>query len=436
MDIEATPAFHPFFTIAIALAVGLIVGLERGWHERALPEGGRVAGLRTFGLVGFAGGVFAMLAGPHESEILIAGGVLVGAALLLGQWRRMRSEADVGATTMVAAIVTFALGALAVRGKPELAAGGAVMTALLLGLKPRLHALVAGLEERELMAALRLLLISVVALPLLPDRGYGPYGALNPYEIWWFVVLLAGLSFAGYIAIKAFGANKGLLLTGAAGGLFASTAVAISFARLAREKRSTLDTGGRRVVTAGILIAAAIMPLRLLVLVAIVRTPLLEGLLAPLLAMSLAGFVLAWHLARHADGLSAPELTVDNPVDVLSAVRFAALLALMMLLVPALRDWLGESGLYLLAVVSGIVDVDAITLSTARLADGTVTSTTAASVVLAAIAANTVAKCSWVAVIAGGRLASGYALGSLVMLAAAVAGWAIAGSGSSALSVP
>ena len=414
-----TPDFDPFLRLALALAVGLIVGLERGWHHRERPEGGRVAGLRTFGLIGFAGGLFAHLAEATGASILIAGLVLIGAALLLGHWRRMEDDDDVGATTMVAAVVTYALGALAVAGQPETAAAGAVVTALLLRLKLRLHALISGIEEPELMAALRLLLISVVVLPLLPDRGYGPYQSLNPYEIWWFVVLLSGLSFLGYIAVKLLGTGRGLLLTAAAGGLFASTAVAISFARLAHEKRAALDASGRRVIVAGMLLASAIMPLRLLVLVAFVRNDLLVSLLQPMLAMAASGMAIAWFLARGQAGPGTPPLVVDNPVQIGPAIRFAALLALIMMLVPAVRGWLGGTGLYLLALVSGVADVDAITLSTARLVGDGLDRAMAAEIVLIAVAANTVAKFVWIAVIAGGGLAMRYAIGSAAMLAAA-----------------
>lgn len=414
-----TPVAAPFLHLAVALAVGLIVGLERGWHDRERPEGGRVAGLRTFGLVGFAGGLFAVLARETSIAVLIAGLALVSAALLLGQWRRMEEESHFGATTMVAAVVTFVLGALAVYGQPAIAASGAVVAAVLLGLKPRLHALIAGMEEHELMAALRLLLISVIVLPLLPDRGFGPYQALNPYEIWWFVVLLASLSFLGYMAVKALGTTRGLLLTAAGGGLFASTAVAINFARLAREKRESLDRSGRHIIIAGMLLAAAIMPLRVLLLIGVVRSDLLAPLLPPLLAMSLTGIVLAWVLAKGIERPDMPALVVDNPVQVLAAMRFAALLALIMMLVPAVQDWLGNVGLYLLALIAGLADVDAITLSTAQSAGGGIDSTMAATVILIAVTSNSVAKVGWVALIAGGGIAGRYGLGTAAMLAAA-----------------
>lgn len=422
-----TDAHQPFFELAIALAIGLIIGVERGWQERNRVEGSRVAGLRTFGLIGLSGGLFAFLADilsprPGASAlVLVAGAALIGIALFIAHWRSMQLDNDVSATTNVAALITYALGALCVLGEPALAGASAVIVALLLGLKPRLHAILAGVEEHELMAALRLLLISVVALPLLPNRGYGPYDALNPYELWWFVVLIAGLSFAGYVAIKSFGAGRGLILTAIAGGLFSSTVTTISFSRLVAEKRDALDAGARRLVLAGILIASSIMPLRLLIIIALVSPLVGKNLAAPLIALGLVGFAISWFLARGASKVEAPALTLENPVDLVSAIRFAALLAIVMLLVPAIRDWFGDAGLYLLALVSGFVDVDAISLSTVRLAGSEITAQTAVAVILVAVAANTVAKAGWILIIAGTRLAMPYALASLVMLAVAAA---------------
>jgi len=423
----------PFLELAIALAIGLIIGVERGWKERERVEGSRVAGLRTFGLIGFAGGVFAFLAdilSPRpgaSAAVLVAGAALIGIALFIAHWRSMQLDNDVSATTNVAALITYALGALAVLGEPALAGASAVIVALLLGLKPRLHALLAKIEERELMAALRLLLISVVALPLLPNRGYGPYDALNPYELWWFVVLIAGLSFVGYVAIKSFGAGRGLILTAIAGGLFSSTVVTISFSRLAAEKRDALDAGARRLILAGILIASAIMPLRLLIIVALVSPAVGASLAAPLIVLGLVGLAVSWFLARGAGTVEAPALTLENPVDIVSALRFAALLAIVMLLVPAIRSWLGDAGLYLLALVSGFIDVDAIALSTARLVGTDMVAQTAVAVILTAVAANTVAKAGWILIIAGTRLAVPYALASLLMLGIAAAAALVVG---------
>lgn len=426
-------ADRPFLELAIALAIGLIIGVERGWKERNRVEGSRVAGLRTFGLIGLSGGLFAFLADiltprPGASAaVLVAGAALVGIALFIAHWRSMQLDNDVSATTNVAALITYALGALSVLGEPALAGATAVIVAFLLGLKPRLHAILAGVEEHELMAALRLLLISVVALPLLPNQGYGPYEALNPYELWWFVVLIAGLSFVGYVAIKSFGAGRGLILTSIAGGLFSSTVVTISFSRLAAEKRDALDAGARRLILAGILVASSIMPLRLLIVVALVSPTVGANLAAPLIVLGLVGFAISWFLARGTGKVEAPALTLENPVDIVSALRFAALLAIVMLLVPAIRSWLGDAGLYLLALVSGFVDVDAISLSTARLAGGDIAAQTAVAVILTAVAANTVAKAGWIMIIAGARLAGRYAFASLLMLGLAAAAALVVG---------
>jgi uncharacterized membrane protein (DUF4010 family) len=160
--------------LGVALAVGLLIGIERGWHQRMAPEGSRVAGMRTFGLIGLIGGLAALLG--RDLGGWFATGVLavVAAGLIVARWQAVKLEHDIGITTVVAALITFCLGALAMEGRLAVAAAAAVVTALLLGLKPTLHRWLERIEERELLAALQLLLISVVVLPVLPDEGYGP----------------------------------------------------------------------------------------------------------------------------------------------------------------------------------------------------------------------------------------------------------------------
>jgi hypothetical protein len=222
-----------FKRLGVALAAGMLIGLERGWHERAMPEGSRVAGIRTFAIVGLLGGLWALL-GELVGEIALGFAFLAFAVVMI--IARVRAAAkidDYGITTVVAALVTFALGAIALRGQLSIAAAGAVVTALLLGIKPALHEFVERIEPEELNAVLKLLLMTIVLLPVLPDRGFGPWKALNPYELWWMVVLIATMHFVGYVAVKLVGEQRGIPLAGLAGGLIASTAVAVSFSRRA-----------------------------------------------------------------------------------------------------------------------------------------------------------------------------------------------------------
>lgn len=401
----------PLFNLGIALALGLMIGIERGWQERRAEEGSRVAGIRTFGLIGLLGGLWALLA-QDLGELLLGFAYLGLAIVLIIAYRRGQQDGhDVGITTLIAAMVTFALGAFAVRDNATLAAAGAVTTTALLSLKPTLHRWLRNIEAEEFYAALKLLLISVVLLPVLPDRGYGPWGVLNPYHIWWMVVLIAGLSFAGYIAMKAIGTERGILLTGLLGGLTSSTATTLTFARLARH----IQLG--QVLAAGALVASATMFPRVLVEVAVINPRLLPALVPPLALMTLtiAAYGLwLWH--RHRARPDTGTLQLHNPLELKSALQFGLLLSAILVLAEALRAWLGETGIYLLALVSGIGDVDAITLSMARMSTVDLAPSVAARAILIAALTNTLMKGALVAAIAGGEMMRSFLPGLLLVL--------------------
>ena len=207
----------PVHGLGAALAVGLLIGLERGWHQRDLNEGARVAGLRTFALTGLLGGVLGSLVPTFGPWPLVAG--LAGLALLMAvaYLRSAQATGGLSATTSVALLLTLALGAYASSGAIALALAAAVVATVLLNLKPTLHGWLRQIEHRELTAALQLLVLSVVILPYLPNAGFGPYAALNPYALWWAVILIAGLSLAGHFAVRVAGPDRGLLWTGMLG---------------------------------------------------------------------------------------------------------------------------------------------------------------------------------------------------------------------------
>ena len=403
-----------FLRLGVALFAGLLIGLERGWQRRGGAEGSRPAGLRTFGLIGLAGGLWALLARELGALVLGLAALVLGLVLAVTYWTEARERRTFGATTEIAAFVAFALGAVAVEGHLAVAAGGAVVTAVLLGLKPPLHGWVERLTEAELRGALKLLLISVVVLPVLPNRGYGPWEAFNPYTIWWLVVLIAGISFVGYVAVRVLGARYGLLLTGFAAGLMASTPLALTFARMGRH-----EPGRAAVLAAGILAAASTMFPRALVVASVLHPPLATELAPPLLAMMLAGYVLAaWWWRESAGDETGDTLPIRNPFEMGPALRFGVLLALVMLLARALEHWVGDVGLYALALVSGLTDVDAITLSLAGMADtGTALGVAATGIVIAAIA-NTVFKAMLVIFVGGNGLAWRVGGSALVVVAA------------------
>jgi uncharacterized membrane protein (DUF4010 family) len=403
--------------LGVALALGLLIGVERGWHLRKVPEGGRVAGMRTFGLIGLLGGLSALIGEQLGGWFATGALVAVAAGLMLPHWQAVKAERDVGMTTEVAALVTFCLGALAVEGHLAIAAAVAVVATLLLGLKPTLHRWLERVEERELLAALQLLLISVVVLPVLPDEGFGPYDALNPYQIWWMVVLIAGLSFAGYVAVKIAGTQRGIVLTGIFGGLASSTAVTLTFSRFGQKHR---DLHGP--LATGVILSWTVMYARMAVLVAVTAPSLLPQLIPPLGLMAIVGLVAGWLLLRRANAAELPEHELTNPFEFGMALRFGALLAVVILVSHALKDWLGDAGLLVVAFVSGLADVDAITLTVGKLAGASMAPAVALGALLLAAVANTLVKCAMVVGIAGGAMGRWVVAVVAAMLAAGALG--------------
>ena len=392
-----------FERLGIALAVGLLIGTERGWELRQRDEGHRVGGLRTYGLTGLLGGVWTLLARELGGVALGLGFAALATVWLLAHLQvvRQRSEPDLGVTSVVAALLTFALGGLAVAGHMAVAAAGGVITALLLGLKPQLHAGLKQLTENELMAVMKLALISVVILPVLPNEGYGPWGALNPYALWWMVVLIAAISSVGYFATKVIGSRRGVPLTGLFGGLASSTATTLSFARMGR---SAPRLSG--LLAAGITVSAATMFPRMLVEATVVNRDLVPALLPAAGAMGLIGFAGGWLLwARTSTQEADGETHLQNPFELVPALQFGALLAIVMVLAEGAEAWLGDAGIYLLAAASGLTDVDAITLSLARMADGELADAVAVRGMIIAAMVNTVVKAGLATAIGGRALA-------------------------------
>ena len=371
--------------LTASLAVGLLIGIERGWRDRDLAEGGRVAGLRTFSLVGLLGGALAVPLTEFGAWPLLGG--MVGLSLLLAVSYReaARASGNLSITTAVAMLLTFVLGALAARGAAAQALAAAVVVAVLLNLKPTLHRWLQLMQHRELTAALQLLVLSLVILPNLPDAGYGPYQALNPYRLWWAVVLIAGLSLAGHLAMRITGAHRGLFWTGVLGGLASSTAATLALARHAKRQPELAQAAA-----AGALAACGVMFLRMTVLVASIQPALLRPLGGPLVTAGGVLLVLAvWQWRRRSrEGIAAQAVEPVATFDLGTALGFGVFLAVMAVLVPTARDGLGAPGIYALAALSGLADVDATVISVARLqgAGGLTVATTVLAVGLTTVA--------------------------------------------------
>lgn len=378
--------------LAVALAIGLLIGLERGWERRELPEGQRAAGFRTFGIIGLLGGVTVQIGGSATGWLLAVVAAAVSVFVALGYWREPWREQDVSVTGLVAALLTFCLGALAGKGELTGAAATAVVVTLLLGFKPELHDIIRRIERSELLATLRLLLISVVLLPVLPDEGLGPWQSFNPYRIWWMVVLVALISYIGYFAIKMLGEKRGVLITGLFGGLVSSTAVTVSLARRSEDPHEPPD-----LLTAGVAAASAIMFPRMLVIIGIFSLPLATALAWPLLSAGVLGLAAAaWFSTRRGSEsqlTSAGGGALSNPLDLKIALQFGLFLACVMVLARGATVWMGSQGLYALAALDGLADVDAISLSCASMvSQGQLTIGVAAGATLIAAAVNTIIK--------------------------------------------
>jgi uncharacterized membrane protein (DUF4010 family) len=331
----------------------------------------------------------------------------------------MVRDQSFGATTVVAAMIAFALGALAVMGDVTAAAAAGVATALLLALKAALHEWLKKLTWEELRAGLILAAMTVILLPLLPDREVARWFPVNPREVWLLTILIAALSFAGYVAIRMAGASLGVLLSGLAGGLVSSTAVTLNMARLTREHPER-----QKLFAAAIMLASAMMMLRVLIVVGVLNVALVEILAVPLILAALAqagvaGAFCNWALS---DGLVVRPLALKNPFDLIVVLEFGALLAVIMALAKGLAAWIGAKGAFALAAVSGIVDVDAISLSMARLAPEALGADNAAFAILIAVTVNSLSKVVLAATAGGFRLGRLLAWGLFAALAAGALG--------------
>lgn len=407
--------------LGMALAIGFLIGLERGWEDRTEKEGQRTAGLRTYTLVALLGGIFGALTKDQNFLLLASGFVIVSGALAACLWREGVSEDDFSATSLVAVMLTFMLGAFAVLGDPAVAAAAGVAAAVLLATKVQLHGWLARITWPEFRAGLLLLAMTFIALPLLPRRAIDPYGAVNPYELWLMTILIAAVSFAGYAAIRIAGPERGTVMAAGAGGIVASTAVTLTLARLARDNPARI-----RLLSGSVILSGAVMMLRVLVVVAIINLAFAKSLAPPLLAAAVAMLLLAFWLIRSGpEGkkkASASDIKLKNPFDLIEVLRFGLILTAVMLLAVAARHFFGEAGLIGLAAISGLANVDAITLSMAKTA-GTDATSGPALAILTAVGVNTLAKTGYAAYIGGARLGLIVAAGAVLGFAAAAAAY-------------
>ncbi|MFN4114667.1 MAG: MgtC/SapB family protein [Sphingomonadaceae bacterium] len=367
--------------LGAALAAGLLIGTERGWTLRSAAEGARVAGIRTFGLLGLVAGLagfLAVLDHAVPAALLVAGPVAI---VVIGYFRGSRSASGPDATSAVAAMVALALGFLAGSGAPALAIAGAAVTTLLLALRSETHGLIDRLDQADIMALARYAVIALAIYPFLPEGRYGPYDAWEPRMLWLVVVLVTGFSFLGYIANRLFGARRGTIATAVIGGIYSSTAVTQSLSqRLGRGEGSAAEN-------AGIALATAVMYLRVLVLVGVLAGRLFLPFTVLLIPAVLTGLVASYLIFRQSPASIGPS-PPGNPIAMLPALSFAAFVAVAAVAARWAEGQFGEQGIAILLLVMGVMDVDAAIVTAGGLGPDTITARLAALAIAGTIFAN------------------------------------------------
>jgi uncharacterized membrane protein (DUF4010 family) len=403
-----------FRQLGIALGLGLLVGLQR---ERT---NARLAGFRTFPLITVFGTICALLAQTFGGWVVAAGMAGLIGLLIMGNLRSDQAEVDPGLTSEIAMLVMFAIGAFLAMEKtaPAIALGGTV--AVLLHLKPEMHRFAARLGKRDFKAVMQFALISLVILPVLPNEYHGPYAVLNPFKIWLMVVLIVGISLGGYIIYKILGPRAGTLASGLLGGLISSTATTVSYARSSKQ-----TPGSVAMATFVITMASAVVFARVLALIGATAPAFLSTAWPPLAVMMGWFGVLAmgcW-IARRGGSSSMPEQ--ENPSELKPALLFAGVYAVVLVATAAAKDHFGQNGLYAVAVLSGLTDMDAITLSVTQMVSAqNLSAETGWRLILVASLSNLVFKTGTVAAIGGSKLAlritllfaSAFAGGTLLLI--------------------
>lgn len=411
--------FDLFERLGLALAIGLLIGVERGWRGREGPRGSRTAGIRTYGLSALLGGVLAALvpaAGPFPLAVIGLGFTVVFAAF---QWREGVAEESYSVTSVVAAILSYALGAFAVLGEITVAVAAGVAVTVLLAARQTLHEFIRQLTWPEIRSGFLLLAMTFLLLPILPKEAVDPWGAVVPYDLLLLVIVLALLSFVGYAAVRIMGTRRGLIAASAAGALVSSTAVTLNNSRLASKK--AISKNG----LAGAVCAAWIVSLvRMTVIACFLNQALMIPLGLPVLAaVTTLALAMAYFYRGDGTAMSDSELSLQNPFELSAVLTFGALLAFVLAAARILSESVGEAGLYALAAISGFVDVDPIAISLASLAGQSVGVDQAALAILIAAAVNIVAKTMITFFVGGARFGAPLAFSATLAVGLALGIW-------------
>lgn len=397
--------------LVLAITIGLLIGFERGWRLRDEPDGGRVAGLRTFVLLSLLGGIAGLVAlAPINVLALLCVAGAIG-AVLIGHGFEMRRDGNVSATSAVAAMLTLLLGAFATTGHAAMASIGAGVTVAILAGRGVLHEIVRASSEDDLKAFLRLALLVFVILPLLPDVGMGPFDSINPRRLWFVVVIVGGISFGGYVLTRWLGGRLGGIATAILGAVVSSTAVTIACAQQIR-------AGGGIINQAAIALASAIMLVRTTVLVALLAPMVLvpySWLVGPALLFSAAAAALTSWASRSSEDVAAD--TILKPPGLQLAFLFGLLVAAVTLAAAIVEHLLGGGRGAAVVALGGMVDVDSAIAAIGTLPPGALSPRFASLAIATPVMFNTLLKLGLMLGIAGWRR-TGWAAANLAATAA------------------
>jgi len=377
--------------------------------------------LRTFALISLAGTLFALLSERAFSPWILAAGLLIVGGMLISAYSRHTGETDPGTTTIMAAIVSYGLGALVWYDETILAASLAIAVTGLLYFRTELHGVTRALTRRDLVSLLQFSVLAFVLLPILPDKAYGPYGALNPYRIGLLVVLISGTSFAGYAALRIVGEQRGAFLIGLLGGLASTTATTLVYSRHARQ-----DIQLTPLATSVILISNLVLFLRLAFLAVVIAPQTAAKLVPMLLGGFIAGAIYVAVSLRRGHSGPSPTLELTNPTELRAAFGFAVLYSVVSLGLHWSREIFGTLGVYVGAFLSGLTDLDAISVTSLRMStSGAITQTEAVTAIMVAYLANTILKLGIVIVVGPRTIMAPVFIGFCAAALGAVAGWLV-----------
>jgi uncharacterized membrane protein (DUF4010 family) len=421
-----------FVALAVALGSAFLIGLQREQSAaaKAAPAGPALGGIRTFPLVALVGAVCTLLAAKFGVWILLAGFAALLIPFGIAYADDVRNGRDRGITSEVAFILTYFLGAFAVadgawgvfKDRLLLVASAGVAATALLSLKRPLHELAVHVSSDDLYATVKFGVLAVIILPLLPDRPMGPLEVFNPFHIGLMVALIAGTSFVGYVAIRLLGPGRGLGITGLLGGLVSSTAITLSFSGRARKEPAVVAA-----CAMGVVLASTIMALRVLAEVAVVNPGLVSELALPMGAMAAGGAAggLALYLRSGAGVKESEGVRLHNPFELTTSFKFGLFFAAVLFVSKAATTYAGAKGIYLTGFLAGSTDVDAVTLSMAKLAREGLASREAVTAILLAAASNTMVKAAMACLLGGAEFAKRVlgAFALMLLCGAAGAAW-------------